>query len=253
MKKANLLILITVLSFSACSKNDNPTVEPVVPQCKIVSIKEGDDPATTYTYDGNGKVSLVTNLYGFGTGTFTYQAGKINFTDINGSVNQSLTTDASGRLLSDGTDTYKYNSDGYLIEKYWNFVSTSVPEYVLSYSNGNLTKVTTDNNETIDITYDETESYQDLIGYESPLWSPLLFNQHTFSNITATMIGKSSKNLVKTIVLKRPENGKILQFNETYTYKKDQEGKITSLTIVSVSPGNFFNGTSIINFSYQCK
>ena len=253
MKKAYMFIIITSLFISACSKNDNPIVEPIAPQCKIVSIKEGDDPTTTYTYDGNGKVSLVTNLYGFGSGTFTYQTGKINFTDINGSENQSLSTDASGRVISDGTDTYKYNSDGYLIEKYWRSISTTVPEYVLSYSNGNLIKVTTDNNETIDVTYDETETYQNLLGYESPLWSSLIFNQHTFSNLTATMIGKSSKNLVKSIVMKRTENGKILQFNETYSYKKDQEGKITTLTIVSVSPANYYNGTSVISFTYQCQ
>jgi len=191
IKTTHMLVLLAMLAFGSCKKNGNNSAEPTATTCKIVSIKEGDDPATTYSYNDNDKISNVTNLYGFGNGTFSYQTSSTTFTDSGTGARQILVTDVSGKIVSDQYDTYKYNNDGYLIEKTGK--GTTMPEFVLSYSNGNLTKVITDGTETSDITYYDSEVAQNLLGYESALWSSLLFNQHTFSNITATMIGKGSR------------------------------------------------------------
>ena len=250
MKKLNMLMLMAALIFGACKKNGNDTTEPTT-ACKIVSVKEGDDPASTYTYDINGKVSKVTNLYGFGDGVFTYETGKVNFIDAKGAENQSFNVDASGRIISDDFDIYKYNADGYLIEKTGK--GSTTPEFVLSYSNGNLVKVITDGAETTDITYYDNEPYQNLLGYENALYSNLLFNQHTFSSLTATFTGKSSKNLVKDISKQITRGGIIQKFKETYVYKKDQDGKVISLNVTSESPAGYYNGVNTISFTYQCQ
>lgn len=246
-----MLMLMAVLALSSCKKNGNNEPEKVSGNCKIVSIKEDNEPATTYSYNADGKVSKVANLYGFGTGEFAYQTGKVNFTDAKGTDNKSFNVDASGRIISDDLDTYKYNSDGYLIEKTGK--SSTIPEFVLSYNNGNLVKAVTDGTETANITYYEDEASQNLLGYETAIYSNLIFNQHTFSNLTATFTGKSSKNLVKTIAMQRTEQGKLQQYKETYVYKKDQDGKIISLVITREAPAGNGSGVYTINFTYQCQ
>ena len=127
IKKIHILVFLGMLAFGSCKKGDNNSNEPIKAICRVVSIKEDDNP-TTFTYDGNGKVSKVTNLYGFGTGTFIYQSNTVNFTDATGKENQSFNIDASGRIIADQFDTYKYNSEGYLIEKYWNSLSITIPD-----------------------------------------------------------------------------------------------------------------------------
>lgn len=179
------------------------------------------------------------------------QTGKVNFTDAKVTGNKSFNIDASGRIISDELDTYKYNSDGYLIEK--TDKSSTTPEFVLSYNNGNLVKVVTDGTETANITYYEDEASQNLLGYENAVYSSLIFNLHTFSNLTATFTGKSSKNLVKTIAMQRTEQGKLQQYKETYVYKKDQDGKIISLVITREAPSANDSGVNTINFTYQCQ
>lgn len=239
-------MLMAVLALSSCKKNGNNEPEKVSGNCKIVSIKEDNEPATTYSYNADGKVSKVTNLYGFGTGEFTYQTDKVNFTDVKGTDNQSFNIDASGRIISDEFDIYKYNSEGYLIEKAYK--STSMPEFVLSYDNGNLVKVVEDGEVTTDITYYKDEASQNLLGYENAIYS--IFNSHTYSSLTATFTGKTSKNLVKTITVQGIIQG---QIKETYVYKKDQDGKIISLVITREAPAGYGAGVFTTNFTYECQ
>jgi len=53
--------------------------------------------------------------------------------------------------------------------------------------------------------------------------------------------------------MKRTEGGKVLQFTDSYSYTKDQEGKVISATIKSESPAGYYNGTTTISFTYQCQ
>lgn len=255
MKTTNMLMLATILLFSACSKKGNDPeviVDPVSKTCQIVTVEEVNESPITYTYDDQGRVLKVTELYGFGTGTFTYSAGKVTFKDSNDGTNKEFNTDTQGRIVSDSRDTYKYNADGYLTEKN----DGSIPaEFVLTYTNGNLVKVVTDGKETSDITYYEDEINQNLMGFENPLFSGLLFNHHTFSSLTATFMGKPSKNLVKsiTVVEKDASTGLNVQTTETYTYQKDSDGKVTSQTVKRDAPSGSYSGVSTLNFSYNCK
>jgi YD repeat-containing protein len=250
MTKRYILLLLTLI-ICACNKSNEPSPEPDFPQCKITSIKEDNDPTSTYTYNSSGQVSQVTNVYGFGNGAFSYQSGSTTFTSANTGVRETVITDAAGNILSDQYDNYKYNLDGYLIEK--TPKNTATPEYIMSYSNGNLIEIVTNLGEITNIMYYDGEPNVNLLGYENPLWSNLLFNQHTFSNITATMIGKSSKNLVKGIMMTRTVDGVPEKFTNSYSYKKDQEGRVITLTIEYSAPSSYYNGVNNINFTYQCK
>lgn len=252
MKTANMLMLMAVLSLSACKKNGINEPEKISGNCKIVSIKEDNDPASTYSYDASGKISKVTNLYGYGNGVFTYQTDKVNFTDAKGTENQSFNIDASGRITLDKFDTYKYNSDGYLIEKAYR-PNPTTSNFILSYTNGNLTKVIIDGFETVNITYYDAEAVQNLLGYENALHSSLVFNESTYSNFNIAFLGKGSKNLVKSITKQRTISGVTQNFNDTYVYKKDTDGKIVSLEITRQASGGYFNGVNTVNFTYQCQ
>lgn len=253
MKKANMLMLMAVLLFSACKKNDNRTQQQQLgTNCKIISTQEDSDPATTYSYDASGNIIKVANLYGYGNGTFTYQTSSVTFNNSGDGTTQSFNIDASGRITADKYYSYKYNSDGYLIERAYSPYLAS-ESFELSYTDGNLTSVVIDGFETVTITYYTDQAVQNLLGYENALQSHLIFNESTYSNFNIAFTGKSSKNLVKSITKKRSIDGAEQTFNDTYVYKKDADGKIVSIIITSIADGGFFNGVSTVNFTYQCQ
>jgi len=255
MKTTHILMLVALLLLGACKKDntdEQPTTTPKT--CQIITIKEGDEATTTYSYDNAGKVSKVTNLSGVDNGTFSYQSGSVIFTSSDDGSKETFSIDASGRITSDEYYTYKYNTEGYLIEK--TLKSDKSPEFTLSYTAGNLTKVIIASfvgHETVNITYYDAEAYQNLLGFENPVYSGLLFNQHTFSSFKATFTGKSNKNLVKSITMERLSQGKVQKFQEDYVYKKDQDGKVTSITLTSTSPAGYNSGVNTTSINYLCK
>ncbi len=242
-------MLLAVLGLTSCKKAEKGSSN-----CKITSVNDQRGSISTYTYDTAGKVSNVTGLYGYGDGIFTYQRGAITFTSSMNEPNKTFYTDHSGRITQYGTDVYKYNTDGYLIEKSLRYYGI-VPEFSLSYADGNLVKVDINGKKTAEITYYD-EPVQNLLGYETALCSDLLYNdENGFHTMDATFIGKGSRNLVKSITLKHistvdnnPE-----QLKETRVYTKDQNGKITLMTITRDVPDFYGPGTSTVSFAYQCQ
>lgn len=239
---------------SSCSKSGNDpkkSIDPVVDPCRIVTVEVINGTPVTYSYDSQGRVSQTTNLFGFGTGTFTYSTYNVTFKNAKDGSTYNFVTDAQGRIVSDKYDTYKYDAEGYLIEKNDGSVTS---EFVLSYSNGNLVKVVRRGEETSTISYFD-ERNQDLMGYESPLFSSLLFNMHTFSGIMVRFTGKQSKNLVRSIttVKKDPDTNKEVEFRDTYTYQKDSDGKVIAMNIDSEPRTGIHYGVSAYRFTYNCK
>ena len=67
---------------SSCSKSGNDpkkSIDPVVDPCRIVTVEVINGTPVTYSYDSQGRVSQTTNLFGFGTGTFTYSTYNVTF------------------------------------------------------------------------------------------------------------------------------------------------------------------------------
>lgn len=226
MNKANMLMLMTVLFFSACKKGGNDTTIPET--YKIVSVQEDNEPPSTYTYDDKGRVSKVTGLYGYGDGTFAYTDSRVTFTKGSDGSKQYFTV-KDGRILTDEYDTYTYDSELFLTSKSESEVGT--PDYTLSYSNQNMVKVVSKDGRITTIDYYEGEAYQSLLGFENALYSSLLFNESTFSSFNAMFTGKHSKNLVKLITTTKQINGKAYTYKESYTYQKDTDGKVTMMTV----------------------
>ena len=246
MKRSNILMLMAVLLFSACKKSGNDTTKPQT--YKIVSVQENNEAPSTYTYDDKGRVSKVTNLYGYGDGTFAYSDSRITFTKESDGSTQYFNL-AGGFISSNKYDIYNYDAEQFLTTR--SSAQDNSVDYTLSYSGQNIVKVVSKDGRITTIDYYEGDSYQNLMGFENALYSSLLFNESTFSSFDASFTGKRSNNLVKLITTTKQIAGKTFTYKDTYTYLKDADGKVTTMTVQTEQPVTPSIIITVYKFTYS--
>lgn len=137
----NLLLAISLLMLiSGCKKAGNSETEnEPVKSCRISTNERsfsGPGPSHTYIYDENKRLIKIIDGQ---NPSISYSTDKISVKYESGPADITYNLDASGRIVS-GTDcTFKYNSEGYLIESFRDYGSFTITVY-LTYENGNLIK-----------------------------------------------------------------------------------------------------------------
>lgn len=237
------------LIVSACSKSNNES-KPVL-SCKVKSVESlfnaDSQEKLFYTYDDKGKIVRIDHGTATSTNyeTLAYQTDKIIVSSpSNGTVTYTL--DASGRIISGDQFTFKYNTDGYLIEAK-RTGTNDVLTLTFTYQNGNLTKfdnIHLVNGQSVDpsntvIEY-TTDASQDIAGSGNPI------GNFSFSKgILASYFGKASKNLIAKDTFKSIGSADEVT---SYTYQKDDKGNITSVKKASSQ-----NYNQEVKVNYQCQ
>lgn len=234
---------------SGCKKAGNSVTETEpVKSCKISTIERtlgGVGPPETYIYDENKRLIKINNGQNV---TLSYSTDKISVKFASGPADITYNLDASGRVVS-GTDcTFKYNSEGYLIEAFKDYGSFTVTVY-LTYENGNLIKADSyiKQDDRPQATYHlHTFSYTNdpftNAGEDSnPLTNDLnVIQPRELSNF----FGKSVKNRISKKV------STVLGTTQTftYTYQKNADGNISIVEIGA--EGALFKKNVL---TYDCK
>jgi hypothetical protein len=255
MKKIIPLILLSCLFYS-CEKNDNSSDETkTLTVCNIVEVLNSSD-RSYLTYDTKGRVIKVNYNSANSTDftTYDYQATKILV--MNGNDLTTHLLNSSGLIYKTTTEyplskeviitDYKYNSEGYLIQdiaKNGNSVLTRN----LTYSNGNLTKITrpvsliSPSDNTWEILYNN-DNYINFIGIGSPLTIPNDVDWYFDAIlISGGYFGKAPKNLISGYIFST--NNKTNSSN-TITYEKNEKGNIIKQ--------KFKNGYEV-SLVYKCQ
>lgn len=255
MKKIITLILLSCLFYS-CKKNDNSSDESkTLTVCNIVEVLNSSD-RSYLTYDTKGRIIKVNYDSANSTDftTYDYQSSKILV--MNGNDLTTHLLNSSGLIYKSTTEysspkeviitDYKYNTEGYLIQdiaKNGNSVLTRN----LTYSNGNLTKITrpVSLNSSVEYTWEiiyNNEDYKNIAGIGSPLYVPndvnWLFDPII---ISGGYFGKPPKNLISgyNFII----NNKVSSIN-TIIYEKNDKGNIIKQ--------KFKNGYED-SFIYKCQ
>lgn len=253
--KQTLILMLSLFLLTACSKSDSDDSQPATTTCTVKTMEylenNKSDDKLFLTYNDKGKVIRIDH----GTAnsadyeTYDYQTGKIVLFDKIASSGKSETItfnlDANSRITSVDGYTFKYNADGYLSEsKETGSGFTSTTTY--TYTGGNLTKIdyvdtygTTTEKSSTTIDYN-TDAYQSIGGYGSAL-ANFSFNEY---GALIDYYGKPSKNLISKDTFKStgyPDDV------TTYTYVKDEKGKVTSMKL---DRGQMKNE---LNLVYDCK
>lgn len=150
--KTRMIYGIAVLSsmfFSACKKEDVKPAE----NCRISSISLNGTTATNFTYEGQGRVSLMTTgneitTYSYSTGGYLRQVLKDNKLKEKSSVEnnalgliQKITQqyyDLTGNVTNSITYTYEYNSNGEIVKAISKSGNNPEQTTIYQWSNGNL-------------------------------------------------------------------------------------------------------------------
>ncbi|MFY8108990.1 MAG: hypothetical protein ACOVO9_08360 [Bacteroidia bacterium] len=234
--KSIALLLLFALSFQSCKKEETKSTNtpgyPDLTGCKVTRFYEGDGD-TRITYNANGTIAKIEEYQSgelMNTNTYTYETGMARYSNTSGREKGDYVLNSSGRVTSsiivyyqaqDPTTatsgvmtTYKYNSDGNLIEKQDEYNSSAgKTNYLTTYTwnNGNLMKeVEIGNNNNINII--EYEYYTD--------------KSNALAGTDAAMdfTGVQSKNLPKS--QKDGESGLTIV---NFTYEFNSSGKPTKL------------------------
>jgi Domain of unknown function (DUF4595) with porin-like fold len=170
---------------------------------------------SSYAYFNDSIVLTATDIYGVNIGTTYYLDNQHHVT-----------------RTRDANYDFQYNADGYLIScklPYGN--NGQIIGYysrLLTYTNGNLTEVTTTDPNAVPQKisfgyYDEPN--QDLMGYNSPLYiSEIIADRNSFFLIREGYFGKQSKNLYKSLDWNNPSYPP-----GTVGYAKDSSGRATAM------------------------
>lgn len=255
MKKIIPLILLVYL-FSSCKKNDNISDESkTLTVCNIVEVFNSSD-RSYLTYDTKGRVIKVNYNSANSTDFTTYDYQTTKILVKNGNDLKTHLLNSSGQIYKSTceystpkrviTTDYKYNTEGYLIQDIAND-GNSILTRNLTYTNGNLTKITRpiSLNSTVEHTWEiiyNNEDYKNIAGIGSPLYIPndvnWLFDPII---ISGGYFGKPPKNLISGYSFIK--NNKVISMN-TITYEKNDKGNIIKQ--------KFKNGYED-SFVYECQ
>lgn len=214
---AVMAMVAGIAILSGCNKDSTPNGK-VKSKTESFTNAQGQTSSltTTYTYDGQGRITLsqpssgnVTS-YSYGNGSITVTSGT---TVITGTLNgQNLLTSTNTGF------TFTYDNNGYLIAS----TAGASKSTVNTITDGNVTSSTTNDNgnsTTTVYSYSTKSDYRD-------------YGQSFF--------GKNSKNLVTTETISNA-NGTLV-FTHTYTF--DEQGRVQTET----TTGN--NTTDVLTFVY---
>jgi hypothetical protein len=244
----------------------------------------------TITYDNLNRVTKVVNNSNVlpNTTTYTYEKGKItgvNETKYNGNTIKTIiiyTLDSKNKVTEQESSvesfgsvaitktTFKYDTDGYLIESK-NLSSPTQPVTVYTWEGGNLSKTTiTDSKPTA------TEKNKTIITYEYDksktlgTWDPS-FAGNPGSSLSPSYSGKPTKNIVTKItqVTETSSTNSFFPFDYKLTVVTDNkytfdakgipsdfgtESKVTSSGSLPLGLNlNYLNVTSKGKMQYTCK
>ncbi|MRX46637.1 hypothetical protein GJJ64_05510 [Pedobacter sp. HX-22-1] len=212
----------------ACKKSDDAKEEVCT---TVSSYSEAYDNSTntyTLTYDSQNRITNQASSDGSFTRSFTYNASIITeVTNENGFIyNYTYSLDGNNRIVKEqsGSEviaTYKYDNNGYLSE-----IGRNGQIISLKWENGNLVEKDNGNGKTTYTYYEDTAptSHLVVIG-EFVSESGALYNY----------FGKTPKNLLKE------KSGNV------YTYEKDNQGRVTKVTVTS---GDY---KDIFSLNYSCQ
>jgi Domain of unknown function (DUF4595) with porin-like fold len=235
----HFLFVLFLFLFISCSKSkDQPvnTCDQITESYDPHPYGNLGPPTAIFTYDDQGRVSYVKGqLQNQASYTYYNDSIVLTATDIYGAdIGTTYYLDNQRRIIRtrDYDWDFKYNTDGYMISckiPYGNNgqITGYTPKF-LTYTNGNLTEVTTTDPNAVPQKisfgyYDEPN--QNLMGYNSPLYiSGILGDRNSFFLISGGYFGKQSKNLYKT-----------LDWNSVYyppgsvSYLKDSSARIVEM------------------------
>ena len=245
----NLLLVISLLMIiSGCKKAGNSKTEiEAVKSCRISTIERslgGGGPPNTYIYDENERLIKITDGQ---NPSISYSTNKISVKYESGPADITYNLDASGRVVS-GTDcTFKYNSEGYLIESFRDFGSFTITVN-LTYENGNLIKAeqhTKNDNGSQFIklyTYSYTSDPFTNAGEDS---NPLTNDMNVIQpEALSNFFGKPVKNRISKKVITGPGS----PYTFTFAYHKNADGNI-SLVEINLDGSPFKKNI----LTYDCK
>ena len=213
----------------------------------IETISNGKSYFRVYTYDSLARVTRVNYNAASGLHTdyiytdYTYQLDKITSSSEPGVGTYELNDDGKIIIFNQST-SFRYNSEGYLIETEFNGVITT-----FNYQNGNLVRIA-------DVDQKGKETTRKLIEYNNEPFQSVMglggvINDFIHEgDILASYLGKANKNMVSrtTQQINGPLNPDIVT---TYSYVKDETGRITS---IKTTP-SYFNSPKVYKIIYQCQ
>ena len=228
MKKILLLAFTATVMLGACKKDKGGDEPETVPTCAMVKTVERwgsseDIDTDVVKFDEQGRVVKD------GDNTYEYSSGKITVTENYSGGSQYITEytlDGQGRVITSkysGTDTeYKYNNDGYLIER-------KSGDYTTAYEwqNGNLVKIVSTSiyNGTSQEVYSSTITYgNDTIN--DKLIAGVIFGEMYAEWHLSAYFGKQPKNA--PVMEKEKNSGP--ETTNIYFYVKDSKNKVIGYT-----------------------
>lgn len=260
MKKLTILMFALLVVVSSCKK-EKTEENAASSDCKPVKIsfseKSGDD-IVDLIYDAQNRIASLksdgveqlkfsysnTEIVSIETVIEPKQTYNVTTTyklDAQGRIISAATTSSTGANI--GTTAYTYNTDGYLTDLV-ETTSNKTLKYKLTYSNGNLTSVTSQQvgyPESVDIFEYSTElapaSYMSLGAVDGMA--------DKFDGFLANYMGKRSKNL---LIKGTNADDKSVS---TVVYKKDTKGNITSAEITETT--SKYTDKFSVNYEYSCK
>ncbi len=233
MNKLLLIAVIITVAFASCKKDNPPK-----PVCRIITITPSSGGALPYNLSYNTDGKLVTSSHGTSITTFSYSANTIIQSTTNGGVfgsKETITLNAYGLASNVRTETnvagtiwsntlYEYSGAELIKSTDTNSAGDPVDISTFTWSGGNIVSITSGSSTSTLAYY--TDKPAQTGDYFSLLQLLFGFDIYRVKNaIKSSTDGSSATNI-------------------SYTY--DTDGKIASITVTG-------NGTSSINYQYQCN
>ncbi|WP_293302615.1 DUF4595 domain-containing protein [Pedobacter sp. UBA4863] len=219
-----LIFLIAISVFASCKKssNDNDVKNGTPKNCALSEVIIGNNGNVKFTFDDKGNLTAVTYGNENITSSYIYTTSTITQNSSAGSHNDMRTylLDAQGIIKSQGERSFKYNSEGYLIEESY---GKTIIKY--SWSNGNLSKIERSDEwgiyNTTNLEYSSETRPSNFVDIFA---LALRTDVRVEDGILAKYFGKQSKNLISKIT------ESYSYYRGTYSYTKDNNGNIINMT-----------------------
>jgi hypothetical protein len=235
-----LFIALFVILFS-CKKDDDQT------QTSIAKIKEIDHwingsivSSETYQYDSKGRIireiekAIINDSLTYTFNYMYYYSGstitvKYGLNSDSMELLSSYILNSKGLVISvtnfnSGSNTYEYNSEGYLVKKISTSKSGETDSTLYDYQNGNIVSWTFAGS----VSY--TKTYQYLTNTTNTI---------DLENKGISFFGKQSKNLILNVITQYPDQTDTI----AYTYEFDSKNRVEKQIKNSST-------TSYITFTY---